>query len=188
MADIYSELVLKNVNQDAFKKWFDKKVGTFPDYAPAEDGFGVEVEGGYGYYFWEAISLMMVEKFEGIVFWGTNQVNFGDYLIKTSFECDGKAVLLERTLEFFDDYDADEEFEEEYDEEQDDWKEMIADENDIPYSVRFSTAEIIACAKAYKELNKKLKDTALVKNVCANNGITEEQIQQYATILNFKKR
>ena len=177
MAEGYTELILKNVNQDKFKKWFDKKIGTFAYYGPAEDGFGVEVEGGYGYYFWEAVSLMMVEQFEGIVFCGTNQVDFGDHLIRTRFECEGKKVQIERTIEFPDD-----------DEEMDGWKEIIAMENDIPYSENFLTADISACAKAYKELDKKLKDTTLVKNVCATYGITEEKIKQYATIINFKKR
>jgi hypothetical protein len=178
MIDSYTDLVLKNVNQDKFKKWFDKKIGGFASYDPEEDGLGVEVEGGYGYYFWEAISLMMVEQFEEIVFYGTNEIYCDDHLVRTRFECDGKKVQLERTIEFPDNDDS----------EDDGWKEIITIENDVPYSVSFSTADISACAKAYKELDKKLKDTTLVKNVCAIYGITEEKIKQYATILNFKKR
>ncbi len=191
MADCYTELILKNVNQDEFKKWFDKKVDEFVYYSPAQDGgFGAEIEGGYGYYFWEALSFMMIDKFEGIVFKGSNQVDFGDHLVRTTFECDGKEIVLERTLEFPDSYDEedDEFFEEECDEETDGWREILAIENDIPYSVRFSVAEVIACAKAYTELNKKLKDSALVKSVCDKYNISTEKLKQYSTILNFKKR
>ncbi len=187
MAECYTELGIKNFNQNKFSKWFKKQTDLSVYYSTADNwDFYAEIEVGYGGYFWEAIAFMMINEFRGIAFKGCNQLIFNDHLISTSFMCDGNEVVLTRSLEL--PCDCDEDIDDELYEELDDMRMLWEIENDIPYLVKFSADEIIACSEIYKKAGKRLEKDSLIESFCNKHNIAKEKFIQFATILNFDKR
>ncbi len=188
MADCYTTLYIKNADQNKFGKWFETETDLSPYYNPAEDwDFYVDIEGGYGGYFWESLALKMICKFDGINFDGFNEIIWDDHLVRTSFKCDGDEIVLTRCIEL--PGDCDEDMDEEFAEEPEDMRALWEAENDIPYLVKFSVDEVLTCAKIYKkDANKKLKNIDYVKSVCAKHNMPVERFEQFASIINFKNR
>lgn len=189
----------KNANQKEFSEWFEQETDMWAAFYSSKDGsFDVEIDEGYGGYFWEAFAFKMISKFKGIVFRGMNQVVWDDHIVRTFFECNGKEVELERNIELPDCYDED--MYEEYDEDIDcDDAEEYANEQaslrlefemeyGIPYNEKFAVNEVKTCAEIYKEVGEKLKDFAFVASVCDKFKIPVERFMQFATIFDFEKR
>ena len=187
MADCSTSLFVKKVETEEFKKWFKKESSSWTNYDSAEDwDLYVEIEGGYGGYFWESLALKMANSFKGIVFEGDNQVVWDDHLIRTSFESNGEEITLTRCIELPSDFD--DEIDEEYAEEIENMRAIWELENDIPYLVKFSVEDVVGCFKVYEAVEKKLKDGALVEATCTEHKISKERFMEFVNILNFKKR
>ena len=186
MAECNTTLYVKKVELEEFKKWFEQETGEWPFYAPAIGwDLCIEIEGGYGGYYWESLALKMLNAFKGIAFEGVTQVIFDDHIIGTTYKCNGKEVTLKRYIELPSDcYDEDEEFEEDFE----DTRDFFEAENDIPYLVKFSAKEVKSLFEAYEVIGEKLNDNSLVGATCDERKISIERFIEFANILNFKER
>ena len=187
MADCVTSLCVKKVELEEFKEWFENETDEWPYYDMAKGwDLYIEIEGGYGGYFWESLALKMANTFKGIVFKGGNQVIFDDHLIGTTYECNGKEITLKRYIELPN--NCDDEVDEEYEEELKDMRAFFEAENNIPYLAIFSVKEVISCFEVYEVVGEKLDDTALVETTCAEHKISKERFTEFANILDFEKR
>lgn len=192
MAFSNSTIDIKKADQDTFVEWLEEEINdsVFCEDEKAWD-FCVDIEGGYGGYFWESLALKMVIAFDGIIFRGNNNFGWDDHYICTEFTCDGKEITLERSLGTPEPDEDDFEDEDEYAEAMEELADMRADweaENDIPYSAKFSVEEVLLFAKIYEEAKGKLEEADFVESLCAEHNIPSEKFIQFATILDFEKR
>jgi hypothetical protein len=196
MAEVVTDLYVKKIDTEEFKKWIEKETNARPYYDSVKKwNLYASFEEGYGGYFWEALALKMIKDFKEIVFECNNQVIWDDHLVGTSCKCNGKEVTITRYIELppsdFDD-EVDEEYEAEYDEEYkaeiDSMRNLFEAENGIPYLVKFSVKEVINCFEIYDLVGKKLKDSAFVDAACAKQKTSKEKFMEFIHILDFKNR
>lgn len=107
MADCYTCIYVKNVDQDEFEKWIRAKTDSYPHTEKRGDewDFSVEFHGGYVGDFWESLAIEMLNIFKGIVFQGVNSDCYDDHCIHTRFDCDGSEVAINRDIEYPDEYE-----------------------------------------------------------------------------------
>ena len=192
MAFSYSAIDVKKADKETFEKWIKKETESFIccDIKKGWD-FCVDIDGGYGGWFWESLALKMILTFDGIIFNGGNSFGWDDHCIHTHFICDGKELTIERTLETPEPDREDFEDEEEYAECMEELADMRAfweDENDIPYSASFSVEEVLTCAKIYEKVKENLEKADFVKSVCDESNVSAEKFMQFATIFDFDNR
>jgi hypothetical protein len=187
MAEVVTEIYVEKAKKEDFEKWFEKKTDSGAYFFESgNSGFHTEIDGGWGGFFWESLSVQMALEFEGIIFDGTNMLIWDDHIVRTYFSSDGKKVTLSRSIELSEYFDED--CEEDDMDEDNGFLALLEVENDIPYDETFEIKKLINLAEAYKEVKGKLKDTALVKNVCEDKKITLDELKKFINIFEWKKR
>lgn len=189
MAEVVTNINIKNINKEKFSKWFNEKLNNiYASYENASDGydFCVSVFDYGNFQFWEAFAFMMVQEFEEIIFQGCYDIYFDDHCAYTTISCDGKEIIIKRGVslpDYFEEFDEDDEDYEYYKEEAESLRAEFELDYDIPYLVKFSVDEAIICSKICETINNKLEDTAFVKSICAEYKMSFEKFMQFATIL-----
>lgn len=178
MADVVTEIYVEKVKKEDFEKWFEKKTDSGAYFFDSgNSGFQTEIDGGWGGFFWESLSIQMALEFKGIVFEGTNMFIWDDHLVRTNFSSNGKRITLSRSIELPEYRDGDDGF-----------LALLEDENDIPYDETFEIKKLVNLAEAYKEVKGKLKDTALIENVCKDKKVTLDELRKFINVFEWKKR
>lgn len=180
MAYAYTCIYVKNVDQKKFVKWIEAKAEDFASENKKDKwDFSVEFEGGYAGKFWESLAFEMVNTFEGIVFSGSNSLDFGDHCTHTSFDCDGSEISLERSIACPWAYDdEDEEYDDEEEDYQNEMRALWEYEEGIHDCVKFSVGEAKSCRKVYESLNKELSQPARVEAACEEHNVSYERFQE----------
>ena len=144
MAFGYSEMCVRKVDMEQFKKWMDDEFGEWIECGEIDsDTFEVNWECG-GLQYGEDLAKKMVKSWDSILFEGRSSVEYDDHIVSINFKFDGKKLFISHDLSLRLEYDYDEdERDEEIQEEIDGLRmELECDYNGLP-SREFTKEELM---------------------------------------------